>query len=394
MRKIISCFMAVIFVVLEIQFPIAVNAQTEADFEKLIFRYYEMINEQKQEGIMDLYAESLKNYVSSFFENGYNKSMHEGIYNVKSANIMLVCETEHIKAQTEFEGTVYREIKRYFIKCEMQVYSSDKYYTEGNNYFVFSVGKNISGEEKIINIEIPCYSTILLYDKNMVDVIRYINIRNGFLYGELEGNEIQPTSDAPVYIDYVRNPSTIRVLINGKVDTVDFKTYCKRAAAVEINSGLNYTDGYNACAMALKMFAIHKVNTAAVGANYDINAATDQGYSETKVISAAADAAVEATYNYFLLDYYGAFFPTFYRTQKSSKPTYCVQYGGILPQKEADDLAKTKSWKEILKYYYTRSENVTYYNSLMNYGALIVTTSHVHDWGGGIICAHCGAVAR
>ncbi len=171
----------------------------------------------------------------------------------------------------------------------------------------------------------------------MVDVIRYINIRNGFLYGELEGNEIQPTSDAPVYIDYVRNPSTIRVLINGKVDTVDFKTYCKRAAA---------------------------------------------------------DAAVEATYNYFLLDYYGAFFPTFYRTQKSSKPTYCVQYGGILPQKEADDLAKTKSWKEILKYYYTRSENVTYYNSLMNYGALIVTTSHVHDWGGGIICAHCGAVAR
>ncbi len=88
----------------------------------------------------------------------------------------------------------------------------------------------------------------------MVDVIRYINIRNGFLYGELEGNEIQPTSDAPVYIDYVRNPSTIRVLINGKVDTVDFKTYCKRAAA---------------------------------------------------------DAAVEATYNYFLLDYYGAFFQSF-----------------------------------------------------------------------------------
>ncbi len=46
MRKIISCFMAVIFVVLEIQFPIAVNAQTEADFEKLIFRYYEMIKKK------------------------------------------------------------------------------------------------------------------------------------------------------------------------------------------------------------------------------------------------------------------------------------------------------------------------------------------------------------
>ncbi len=48
MRKIISCFMAVIFVVLEIQFPIAVNAQTEADFEKLIFRYYEMIKKNYQ----------------------------------------------------------------------------------------------------------------------------------------------------------------------------------------------------------------------------------------------------------------------------------------------------------------------------------------------------------
>lgn len=394
MKKIISCFMAVIFVVIEIQFPITVNAQTEKDFEKLIFQYYEMINKQNQEEIMDLYTEPLKNYVSYFFENKYNKNMHEGIYNVNNANVVLICEMEHIKTQTEFEGIIYGEIKRYFVKCEMQVHSSDKYYTEGNNYFVFSIGKDISGDEKIINIEIPCYSTIFLYDKDITEVKGYINIRNGFLYGELEESGIQPTSDAPVYIDYVRNPNTIRVLVNGKVDTVDFKTYCKRAAAVEINSGLNYTDGYNACAMALKMFAIHKVNTAAVGANYDINAATDQGYSETKVISAVADAAVEATYNYFLLDYYGAFFPTFYRTQKLSKPTYCVQSGGILPQKEADDLAKTKSWKEILKYYYTRLENVTYYNSLMNYGALIITTSHVHDWGGGIICAHCGAVAR
>lgn len=394
MKKIISCFMIIIFLTLDIQFPILVNAQVEQECEELIFQYYEIINRQEQEKVMDLYAESLKNYVSYFFKNKYNQNMHEGIYNVNSAKVIFVCEMEHIKGQIEFEGTTYEKISRYFVKCEMQVYSSDKYYTEGNNYFVFSIGKDISGEEKIINIEIPCYSTILLYDKNTVDVTRYINIRNVFLYGKLEGNGVQPTSDAPVYIDFVRNPSTIRVLVNGRVDTVDFKTYCKRAAAVEINSGLNYADGYNACAMALKMFAIHKVNTAATGANYDINVATDQGYSETKVISEAADAAVEATYNYFLLDYYGAFFPTFYRTQKSSKPTYCVQYGGILPQKEADDLARTKSWKEILKYYYTRTESVTYYNSLMNYGALIVTTSHVHDWGGGIICAHCGAVAR
>lgn len=394
MKKIISFIMIVMFLVLEIQYSVSASEQVEEDYANLIFQYYKIINEQKHEDIMDLYADSLKNYVFDFFESKQNQDMHEGIYNVMNANIVFINEIENIKGTTEFEGIMYKEVHFYFVKCDMHVYSSDKYYAEGNNYFIFSIGKDIAGSIKIINIEIPSYSTVLLYDKDTADVRQYEQVRNSFLYGDLEESGMQLTSDAPVYIDYVRNPSTIRVLVNGTVVTVDFKTYCKRAAAVEINSGLNNTDGYNACAMALKMFAIHKVNTAATGANYDINSATDQGYSETKVLSDAANAAVEATFDYFLLDYYGAFFPTFYRTQKSSKPAYCIQYGGILPQKEADDLAKTKSWKEVLKYYYTRSENVTYYNSLMNYGALIITTSHVHDWGAGIICAYCGAVAH
>lgn len=220
------------------------------------------------------------------------------------------------------------------------------------------------------------------------DVQFYRNVRNAYLYE----NEIVVASDTPIYIDYVKNPSKIRVLYNGSVKKINFTDYCLTVAANEINT-LSSVNGRYAAAMAIKMFAMHYVNSAASGANYDINSSV-QVYREGVQISSGAQNAMNDIMNYFLLDYYGANFKTFYRTHESDN-SYCKQYGGILAQAEGDAMgASGTSWKDILKYYYTRVSTVNYYNSKMNYGNLIITTQHTHDWGGSEVCSYCGAYAK
>lgn len=70
-------------------------------------------------------------------------------------------------------------------------------------------------------------------------------------------------------MDCVENPSKVRVLYNGSVEEVNFRTYMERTAA-EFNSGIEGIESYKACAMAAKMYAIHKVLKRAIGLNYDI----------------------------------------------------------------------------------------------------------------------------
>ena len=182
--------------------------------------------------------------------------------------------------------------------------------------------------------------------------------------------------DSPVYVDKVANPSTIRIYIDGDVEELSFRTYLERTVAAECNNGLyGGQSGYDAAAMACKMFAIHKCLRSAHGGNYDILVPTDQAYDQNKDLSDEATNAIDNIYDWFVLDTYGAIFPTFFRTQESDS-SYCVEGGGILPQKEAGYVSD--NWKVIMGYYYMRSEDVEYYNSDMNYGNLIFTTAHTH----------------
>lgn len=285
--------------------------------------------------------------------------------------------------------STYSNTETFFIKCKMKVYSSDKYYTEGNNYFLFNIGISPNGEVKIANIQIPTYNIIEHNDSQISDVRLYKQTRNYYLYGDIPSPFL---TDKPAYIDYVKNPSSIRVLYNGSVKSINFKDYCLTVAANEINT-LTSTDGLRAGAMAVKMFAMHFIHTAASGSNYDINS-TAQKYDENTKISSGAKSAMNYVMDYFLLDSFGANFKTFYRTSESNH-SYCKKNGGIFAQTEGDSMgAKGTSWQDILKHYYTRVSNVSYYNSDMNYGSLIITTQHVHDWGYGTTCAYCGAIAK
>lgn len=143
--------------------------------------------------------------------------------------------------------STYSNTETFFIKCKMKVYSSDKYYTEGNNYFLFNIGISPNGEVKIANIQIPTYNIIEHNDSQISDVISYKQTRNYYLYGDVPSPFL---TDKPAYIDYVKNPSSIRVLYNGSVKSINFKDYCLTVAANEINT-LTSTDGLHAGAMAV-----------------------------------------------------------------------------------------------------------------------------------------------
>lgn len=369
-----------------------VSVTLDSDFENsdyinVMLQYYQNINDGNIDRAVNLYSEALYEYIVPFLKDSSARDNHEGLYNIISVediDYVIVGEDETL----QFEGNTYNNVTTFFVKCDMSVYNSDKYYREGINYFLVSVGEDYDSDISIINIEIPLYDMICNYEEDLDIVEDYQVFRNNCIYGDTAC----VYSDAPVYVDRVANPSTIRVYVNGTVDTVNFKTYLQRNGAVEFNSGLTYSDGYKASAMAAKMFAIHKVLTAASGANYDITS-TQQGYSTTKTLSSNASDAIDYIYNYFLIDYYGAVFPTFYRTQASNS-SYCKQYGGIMPQKEADSLAGKSGWQYALKYYYTRTSSVSYYNSQMNTGNLIITTAHNHDWSGGSTCSYCSAIAK
>lgn len=353
------------------------NANTE-----LINRYYEFINNDDAECVNELYGEYLKGFTLPFFDDDSNKESRCGIFNVSNVivdSIRLV--DEHIKYSNG--DYTYDDISKYFVQCYMSVYRPDKYYIDGYNYFIFYLGYE-SGQPRICNIEIADFNSIsMMIGKE--EATSFCNIRNAYVYGT--DSDICTYSDNPVYVDYVRNPSSIMVQGYG---TMNFKDYLLGVAQAEYNSGLESTEAYRVSAMASKMFAIHKILTAASGANYDVVPNTnDQCYNNDKSPSPIAREALEYIYNYFLIDSYGAVFPTFYRSS-SNKSEFCRHNGGILPQKNCGSVAS--DWKGILKYYYTRVDG-NYYNSEMNYGDLIITYSHTHNWDSDIYCDYCGAEA-
>ena len=358
------------------------------DYTKQINMYYQFVNNGMHEKITELYGKGLTDSVKDFFNNQDNKKNNEGIFNVKNVKILSLINISEDALDYEDGIDTYSNTKMYFVKCYMDVISPDKYYTQGVNYFVFNIGVNTSGEIKIANLEIPSYQLIDKFDDNESDVKLYKETREKYIYGSSSR-----LTDVSSYIDVVKNPSTIRVLYNNTVKVVSFKDYCFRVAAKEMNT-INNVNGARACAMAIKMFAIHFVNTAASGCNYDIDDKQQVYAEDGTVISSSAKSAVEYVMNYFLLDRYGANFKTFYRS-KASISSYCRKNGGILPQIEANAMGTNgSSWQDILKYYYTRVSGTSYYNSYMNYGNLIITTQHTHNWSNGVNCSSCGALVK
>lgn len=385
----------VIILSLVMLLPMSVYAAEDDEYVNIISSYYEYINNGEAHRIQELYGGYLKEFVASFFENENNVLEHNGIYNVINANIVFV---KYIESTNEYSDgkEIYNNVHKYIVKCEMDVYESDKYYQQGYNYFLFSVGYD-DEKLKIIDIEIPSYNLMVENDTSIEDVDIFRNVRNNFIYGS--STTISPyAADSSVYIDYVGNPSKIRV--QGYSTPIDFMEYCRDVAACEINT-LEDKNGAIAAAMAIKMFSMHFVNNAASGADYDINTAA-QSYIPGRYSIATSNIknAMNTVENYYLLGPYGENFKAFYRKKYAviaADPgaAFCVKNGGVLSQLEADSFGSDgMDWKDILKYYYTRVSGTSYYNSHMNKGTLIITTGHNHDWSNASYCPTCGALVE
>lgn len=374
--------------------PIGVSAAGNTNIQEyldIISRYYEYVNQDEAEKVTELYGDKLQREVLAFFGNNENKRNKEGLFGVETAQIEKVVELEEADYY-EYYGYTYSDVKTFFVQCSMNVSESDKYYSDGVNYFKFYIGESL-GRLSVFNLEIPTEHEILSNATAYNDAVSYIDSRNQMIFGVSQQNNNSRAYDSPIYRSVVGNPTTIRVLLSdGTVDTVNFKTYCKCVAGGEITT-LYESEALKACAMAIKMFAIHSVLRAAGGGGYDITS-TAQTYVPSNTGNSRTNSAVEQIYDLFLLDSNGCVFPTFYRRSYDSvNGNYCKEGGGILAQILAEDMAKydDMTWTDILKYYYQRKSGVTCYNPDMAYGRLIFTTAHQHSFSYEAMCTICGA---
>lgn len=390
MKKIRNYFYRLFAIVIAIvMLPIRVvsAAENASDYKDLILSYYECVNEERHSDIQELYGQELNNFVAPFFQDFQNEVEHNGIYNVKSAKVTLI-EKMAAEETALYGDEIYSDIEIFFVKCNMDVYVSDKYYQDGANYFKFYIGLCNDGDAKIANVEIPSYSEIQQYDECGEDVEKFQRIRNEMIYGIVEPYY----TDRPKYIDTVANPKTIRVETYG---TVNFYDYCRGVAANEMNN-VTTDAAARACAMAIKMFSIHFVLTAASGTNYDIDL-TQQSYKPTTEISSRAANAVDYVNDYFMLGAYGEVFKAFFQQEYKSQgiAQYCYQYGGALSHYEAYAFGEAgKFWQDILRYYYNKVSSVEYITAARKDGAIIITTAHVHDWSNARYCPTCGALVE
>lgn len=374
--------------------PINVSAASRINIQEylnIISRYYEYVNQEEVEKVAELYGDKLKSEILVFFGNSQNKINKSGLFGVESAQVENVVELEELD-NYEYYGYTYSDVKVLFVQCHMSVSETNKYYSNGINYFKFYVGKS-QGSLCMFNLEIPTEHEILSNATSYNEAANYINYRNQMIFGVSHQHSNSRAYDSPIYSSVVENPSTIRVLLSdGTVTTVDFKTYCKCVAGGEITT-LYESEALKACAMAIKMFAIHSVLRSAGGGGYDITS-TAQTYVPGNTGNSRTNYAVDQIYDLFLLDSNGCVFPTFYRKNyNSADGEYCKEGGGILAQLLAEDMAKydDMTWTDILKHYYTRKAGVTCYNPYMAYGSLIFTTAHQHWFSYEAKCIICGA---
>ncbi len=376
-------------------YPVNADAQNNVRTEEyldIISKYYEYVNLGKAEKVAELYGDKLQSEVLAFFDNNENRMNKVGLFGVESVKVEKTVETEAADSYAYY-GYTYENVKVFFVQCEMNVYESNKYYSEGENYFKIYIGSN-AGKLCIFNLEIPTEHEILSNATSYNEAVSYINNRNQMIFGVSPQQDNGRAYDSPIYSRVVGNPTTIRVLLpDGSVDTVNFKTYCKCVAGGEITT-LYEMEALEACAMAIKMFAIHSVLRAAGGGGYDITS-TAQTYVSSNTGNIRTNYAVDQIYDLFLLDSNGCVFPTFYRKNyNSTDGEYCKAGGGILAQLLAEDMAKydDMTCEDILNHYYKRRTDVTCYNPYMAYGNLIFTTAHQHSFSYEAECTVCGAV--
>lgn len=373
--------------------------------EKIIWKYYDTVNLRDKahpdgdwETRASLTDVSQRECRKSFSENSKNRSLHMGIFNLKSCQIVYIEKIDNAPADVkEKDGLTF---ETYIVGMLCDVYEDEDLFTfDGVNFDEVLVcwretgwyileNRGVSTEQlKTIENSLLTADAISFSELNRMNASTFNPLQNrpelAGLYENTnisiaktsmeysDGEAIVLGSEAPMGNCHSNaQPSNIYVWIrkNNTVSIVDFDTYIKRVLQNEIGysyssisgyvSGITqseYMEGLKANAMAVKMFAwwfrtIHpKHKNEGV---HLCNANCCQVYSPSTNVQSYVSNAIDAVCNVGIRTNTGSILLAAYRDGDSWMSAEEASTG-ILYQRGTYYLAaQGNTYQDILSYYY------------------------------------------
>lgn len=327
-----------------------VQVYAQASNAATIYEYYDSLSNGQYEEALNLLGGDYYNDVFGLMQNEYNKENRIGLFNIKKANVISATKITN-PGQLGIEYNTFENAQSvYQVNINFEVYSEDEYIKNGiNKRYVI-----LDGNDKILG----CTS---VSDEGNTNILN-------------SGIAMLLSCDTPK-AGITKNPSSIKVhrKSSNKIETVNFKRYCKVVTTCEVGYDWNQ-NALNACALAIKNYGVARVNTKKYpDLGYDVkDTEADQVYNPGKELQSKCNQAVDNIWYYFMYDSKGRLFPAFYVDNKTIN-SYAIKNGGMLSQKRSRDLANEgKSWKEIVRYFYNRVNGKKYYNSEVAVGNISV----------------------
>ncbi len=319
--------------------------------EEVIQSYYDDVNTKNVEKILDALDGEYGECAQNIYTDKENITNHIGIFNISNAEVLSIEEVSLSDGLaldlTDYDGEI---IKAYKVRVNITKYQDDDEFNNGINEIYFI----LNSDNKIIGCQ-------------MLDDMPEVKENDNSSLFSYDAPVAKPSS----------NPSTIKVYrtSTGKIESVGFETYCKVVTTCEVGYSSWDKAALRACAMAIKNYGIARVKRQKyAGLGYDVKDNTyDQVYNPSKTRVTQCDAAVDFIWNYYLVASDSKIFPGFH-VANVNVSSYAAKHKGILSQEKAQSLAVNNdyTWRQILKYFYTRENGITYYNSEVPVGSVSI----------------------
>lgn len=389
--KLFSAVLAVAMLVGMMSNAFAATAYCE-NTDEVVSQYVAALNENDWNTIIEMSPEEDYQENIAFYCNENNENNSIGFLSIREASLSTIIELESSNlcdyTNADYYFTKYGALKLYLVGLELSVSNESKYFYNGVNFFLVTLGQEDGRWKVVLFSQAPAsvieenMSTAQVFadDDNHVDssdvskALEIIRARyQGIILdgeGNVIGTNIATTEEiaeekgadfansmvsAQANTDLTR-PSTIAVYrtSTGKIEPVEFYKYCKNVLPNEWIGSWN-AESLKAGAQAVKFVAWYRVyNAKYPGKGYDVKDSTaDQVYKENTEYSTCTDA-INAVGGIGMLSSSGELFYPSYRAGTSGSAG--TQSGGTMSQYGSQYLAKQGyTYDEILSYYYSYS---------------------------------------
>ena len=322
--------------------------------EEVIQAYYDDVNNKDVDKILESLDGEYGESANKIYTDEENITNYVGIFNIKNAEVLSIEEASSSDISLLDMADYNDFVKVYKVRVNITRHQDDSEFIDGINeiYFFFNRDNKIIGCQTL---------------DEMPEIENGAGITNSFSLFSYDAPVKKPAS----------NPSTIKVYrtSTGKIQNIKFKTYCKVVTTCEVGYSNWNKEALRACAMSIKNYGIVRVKRHKYsGLGYDVKDNTsDQVYNPNKSRVKKCDSAVDYIWNYYLVDSKSKVFPGFH-VANSKINSYASKHKGILSQEKAQSLASKNgyTWKQILKYFYTKEKGKSYYNSEVAVGTVSI----------------------